>query len=422
MRMNGTTKSSLASYLAESIAGATTIRAFGEEDGFFSKSLKLIDENACQYFHSSSADEWLIQRLEILCAIVLSSLALVMTLLPLVPSASASGLIGMALSYGLSLNVYLIYAIENHCLAANFIVSVERLEQYMHIPSEAQTVVEGKRPAHDWPAIGKVEIYNLKVKYRPNSPLVLRGISCVIEGGHKVGIVGRTGSGKTTLISVLFRLVEPTEGEIIIDDLNITSIGLHDLRSHLAIIPQDPTLFSGSVRFNLDPLSQYTDHEIWEVLGKCHLREVIQEKEEGLDSLGEKVAKIYILLSYKTNKILVAVMEGGSNWSVGQQQLFCLGRAILKRSRILVLDEATASIDNATDCILQKTIRREFADSTVITVAHRIPTVMDCNAVIAISDGELVEYDEPVKLINKEGSLFGQLVKDYLSHTTNYDQ
>ncbi|KAK4844846.1 hypothetical protein QYF36_025078 [Acer negundo] len=231
MRMNGTTKSSIASYLAESIAGATTIRAFGEEDGFFSKSLKLIDENACQYFHSSSADEWLIQRLEILCAIVLSSLALVMTLLPLVPSASASGLIGMALSYGLSLNVFLIYAIENHCLAANFIVSVERLEQYMHIPSEAQTVVEGKRPAHDWPAIGKVEIYNLK-----------------------------------------------------------------------------------------------------------------------------------------------------------------------------------------------KTIRREFADSTVITVAHRIPTVMDCNAVIAISDGELVEYDEPVKLINKEGSLFGQLVKDYLSHTTTYAQ
>ncbi|KAK1565421.1 hypothetical protein Q3G72_026221 [Acer saccharum] len=321
MRMNGTTKSSLASYLAESIAGATTIRAFGEEDGFFSKSLKLIDENACQYFHSSSADEWLIQRLEILCTIVLSSLALVMTLLPLVPSASASGLIGMALSYGLSLNVYLIYAIENHCLAANFIVSVERLEQYMHIPSEAQTVVEGKRPAHDWPAIGKVEIYNLKVKYLPNSPLVLRGISCIIEGGHKVGIVGRTGSGKTTLINVLFRLVEPTEGEIIIDDLNITSIGLNDLRSHLAIIPQDPTLFSGSVRFNLDPLSQYTDHEIWEVLGKCHLREVIQEKEEGLDSLGE-----------------------------------------------------------------------------------------------------LVEYDEPVKLINKEGSLFGQLVKDYLSHTTNYAQ
>ncbi|KAK3227971.1 hypothetical protein Dsin_007833 [Dipteronia sinensis] len=392
MRMTGTTKSSLASHLAESIAGAKTIRAFRQEDEFFSKSLKLIDANACSYFHSSSADEWLIQRLEILCAIVLSSSALAMTLLPLGPS--ASGFIGMALSYGLSLNIHLIYAAKFNCSAADFIVSIERLEQYMHIPSEAQTVVEGKQPAQNWPAIGKVEIHNMKVKYRSNAPLVLRGISCIIEGGQKVGIVGRTGSGKTTLISALFRLVEPTEGEIIIDDLNIISIGLHDLRSRLAIIPQDPTLFSGSVRYNLDPLSRYTDHEIWEVLGKCHLREVIREKEEGLDSL---------------------VVENGSNWSLGQRQLFCLGRALLKRSRILVLDEATASIDNATDSTIQKTIRREFADCTVITVAHRIPTVMDCNAVLAISDGELVEYDDPVKLINTDGSLFGQLVKEYWS-------
>ncbi|KAK3227967.1 hypothetical protein Dsin_007829 [Dipteronia sinensis] len=385
MRMNGTTKSSIASHLAESIVGATTIRAFGQENGFFSKHLKLIDANACPYFHSSSADEWLVQRLEILCAIVLSSSALAMTLLPLGPS--ASGFIGMALSYGLSLNIFLISSVQYHCSASNFIVSVERLEQYMHIPSEAKTIAQGRQPADNWPATGKVEINNLKVRYRPDAPLVLRGISCVIEGGHKVGIVGRTGSGKTTLIGALFRLVEPTEGEIIIDGLNISNIGLHDLRSHLGIIPQDPTLFGGTVRYNLDPLSQYTDHEIWE--------------------------------SYTTNKFPIAVVEDGSNWSLGQRQLFCLGRALLKRSRILVLDEATASIDNATDSIIQHTIRREFADSTVITVAHRIPTVMDCNAVLAIGDGRLVEYDEPMKLINKECSLFGQLVKEYWSHSAN---
>ncbi|OMO85142.1 Aromatic amino acid lyase [Corchorus olitorius] len=222
---------------------------------------------------------------------------------------------------------------------------------------------------------------SILVRYQPNAPLVLKGISCTFEAGSKIGIVGRTGSGKTTLISVLFRLVEPADGEIIIDNLNICKIGLHDLRSRLGIIPQDPTLFGGSVRYNLDPLEQHSDNEIWEV----------------------------------------AVVQDGSNWSVGQRQLFCLGRALLKRSRILVLDEATASIDNATDSIIQKTIRTEFEDCTVITVAHRIPTVMDCNMVLGISDGKLVEYDEPMKLMNMKGSLFGQLVQEYWSRSANND-
>ncbi|THG02596.1 ABC transporter C family member 10-like isoform X2 [Camellia sinensis] len=396
MRIDGTTKSSVASHIAESIAGATTIRAFGEEDRFFAEFLHLIDTNASPFFHSFSANEWLIQRLEIICAIVLSCSALAMTLFHL--GASDSGYIGMALSYGLSLNIYLVSAVQCQCILANLIISVERLEQYMHIPSEAPEIIEAYRPAFNWPSIGKVEIRDLKVQYRPNAPLVLHGISCIFEGGHKIGIVGRTGSGKTTLISVLFRLVEPTEGMIVIDDLNISNIGLHDLRSRFAVIPQDPTLFSGSVRYNLDPLSEHTDHEIWEVLAKCRLRELVEKKEEGLDSL---------------------VVQDGSNWSMGQRQLFCLGRALLKRRKILVLDEATASIDNATDSVIQRTIRTEFEDCTVITVAHRIPTVMDCTMVLAISDGKLVEYDQPMKLMNKEGSLFGQLVKEYWAHSNN---
>ncbi|GMQ05621.1 hypothetical protein CsSME_00050578 [Camellia sinensis var. sinensis] len=387
MRIDGTTKSSVASHIAESIAGATTIRAFGEEDRFFAEFLHLIDTNASPFFHSFSANEWLIQRLEIICAIVLSCSALAMTLFHL--GASDSGYIGMALSYGLSLNIYLVSAVQCQCILANLIISVERLEQYMHIPSEAPEIIEAYRPAFNWPSIGKVEIRDLKVQYRPNAPLVLHGISCIFEGGHKIGIVGRTGSGKTTLISVLFRLVEPTEGMIVIDDLNISNIGLHDLRSRFAVIPQDPTLFSGSVRYNLDPLSEHTDHEIWEL---------VEKKEEGLDSL---------------------VVQDGSNWSMGQRQLFCLGRALLKRRKILVLDEATASIDNATDSVIQRTIRTEFEDCTVITVAHRIPTVMDCTMVLAISDGKLVEYDQPMKLMNKEGSLFGQLVKEYWAHSNN---
>ncbi|MBA0608837.1 hypothetical protein Godav_021014 [Gossypium davidsonii] len=420
MRITGTTKSSVASHLAESIAGAMTIRAFGGEDRFFLKNMNLIDANASPDFYTFVANEWLIQRLEILCAIVLSSTALSMTLIYLGPS--ASGLIGMALSYGLSLNVFLVVSVKNQCFLSSSVVSVERVEQYMHIPSEAPEVIETNRPTHGWPCLGKVEICNLKVRYWPNAPLVLHGISCIFEGGSKIGIVGRTGSGKTTFISALFRLVEPADGEIIIDNLDICTIGLHDLRSHLGIIPQDPTLFGGSVRYNIDPLEQHTDIEIWEVLEKCQLREEVQAKEGGLNSTGKKNKDTRVgffqFASINNMKTISAVVQDGLNWSMGQRQLFCLGRALLKRSKILVLDEATASIDNTTDSIIQKTIRAELKDCTVITVAHRIPTVMDCNMVLGISDGKLVEFDEPMKLMNKEGSLFGQLVQEYWSRSS----
>ncbi|KAG5152717.1 hypothetical protein JHK84_029189 [Glycine max] len=375
MRLNGTTKSFVANHLAESVAGAVTIRAFEEEDRFFEKNLDLIDVNASPYFQSFAANEWLIQRLETVSAVVLASAALCMVVLP--PGTFSSGFIGMALSYGLSLNMSLVFSIQNQCNIANYIISVERLNQYMHIPSEAPEVIAGNRPPANWPVAGRVQINELQIRYRPDAPLVLRGITCTFEGGHKIGIVGRTGSGKSTLIGALFRLVEPAGGKIIVDGIDICSIGLHDLRSRFGIIPQDPTLFNGTVRYNLDPLSQHSDQEIWEfsfhmkALGKCQLQETVQEKEEGLDS---------------------SVVEAGANWSMGQRQLFCLGRALLRRSRILVLDEATASIDNATDLILQKTIRTEF------------------------SDWKLVEYDEPMNLIKREGSLFGKLVKEYWSH------
>ncbi|XP_057735804.1 ABC transporter C family member 10-like isoform X1 [Arachis stenosperma] len=393
MRMNGTTKSYVANHLAESVAGAATIRAFEEEHRFFMKNLDLIDVNASPFFHSFAANEWLMLRLETISAVVFAAAALSMVVLP--PGTFTSGFIGMALSYGLSLNSSLVFAIQNQCTVANQIISVERLNQYMNIASEAPEIIQENRPPPNWPIKGKVQIHNLQIRYRESAPLVLRGITCTFEGGHKIGIVGRTGSGKSTLIGALFRLVEPAGGRIIVDGIDISSIGLHDLRSRFGIIPQDPTLFNGTVRYNLDPLSHHSDHDIWQVLGKCQLLEVVKEKEGGLES---------------------SVVEAGANWSMGQRQLFCLGRALLRRSKILVLDEATASIDNATDLILQKTIRTEFADCTVITVAHRIPTVMDCTKVAAISDGELVEYDEPMNLMKQEGSLFGQLVKEYWSH------
>ncbi|KAH7682394.1 Xenobiotic-transporting ATPase protein [Dioscorea alata] len=392
MRIDGRTKSLVANHLAESLSGAMTIRAFNEEDRFFAKSLELIDKHASPFFLNFTSCEWLILRLEMMSAAVLSSSALIMTSLP--PGALSPGFVGMALSYGISMNTSLIFSVQYQCTLANCIMSVERLNQYMHISSESPEVIHENQPAPNWPSVGRVELHELKIRYRPDTPFVLQGITCTFEGGHKIGIVGRTGSGKTTLLSALFRLVEPAGGKIIIDGINISSIGLHDLRSLLGIIPQDPTLFKGSVKYNLDPLGQHTDTEIWEVLDKCQLREAVQGKEKGLDSL---------------------VVEDGSNWSMGQRQLFCLGRALLRRSKILVLDEATALIDNATDAILQKIIRTEFEHSTVITIAHRIPTVMDCTMVLSIRDGKLAEYDEPMNLLKTEGSLFGELVQ-YWSH------
>ncbi|XP_026432147.1 ABC transporter C family member 10-like [Papaver somniferum] len=393
VRINGTTKSILASHLGESITGSMTIRAYEKEHRFFADNLSFIDKNVSTSFHIYSASEWLNQRLEILCITILCSTALLLVLLP--TKTFGPGFVGMALSYGLSLNQLLFSTVQLNCTLENDIISVERLNQYMRIPSEAPKVIYGNRPVPGWPAVGRVEIHNLEIRYRTNTPIVLKGISCIFGGGHRIGIVGRTGSGKSTLIGALFRLVEPVGGKIIIDGVDISTIGLYDLRSRLGIIPQDPTLFIGTVRYNLDPLSQHTDQEIWEVLGKCQLRESVQEKQGGLDSL---------------------VQQDGINWSMGQRQLFCLGRALLRRSQILVLDEATASIDNATDSILQKTIRSEFARCTVITVAHRIPTVMDSTMVLAISDGKIMEYDEPMKLMKEEGSLIAQLVKEYWSH------
>ncbi|KAM0892633.1 hypothetical protein ACQ4PT_025627 [Festuca glaucescens] len=395
MRINGTTKSALANHLGESISGAITIRAFEEEDRFFDKNSDLVDKNAIPYFYNFAATEWLIQRLEIMSAAVLSVSAFLMVLLP--PGTFIPGFVGMALSYGLSLNMSFVSSIRKQCNFANQIISVERVNQYMDIQSEAPEFIEENRPAPDWPQVGSVELIDLKIRYRKDAPLVLHGISCKFEGGDKIGIVGRTGSGKTTLIGALFRLTEPAGGEIIIDSLDITTIGLYDLRSRLGIIPQDPTLFQGTVRYNLDPLEQFSDLQIWEVLKKCQLVEAVQEKEHGLDSL---------------------VADDGSNWSMGQRQLFCLGRALLRRCRILVLDEATASIDNGTDVVLQKTIRTEFKYCTVITVAHRIPTVMDSDMVLAMSDGK-VEYDNPTKLMETEGSLFRELVEEYFSYTSN---
>ncbi|XP_022960114.1 ABC transporter C family member 5-like [Cucurbita moschata] len=383
-------KSPVINLFGESIAGAATIRGFGQEKRFMKRNLYLLDCHSRPFFCSLAAIEWLCLRMELLSTFVF---AFCMVLLVSFPHGSIDpSMAGLAVTYGLNLNARLSRWILSFCKLENKIISIERIYQYSQIPSEAPVLIEDSRPLSTWPEYGAIELTDLKVRYKENLPLVLRGITCSFPGGKKIGIVGRTGSGKSTLIQALFRLVEPSSGKIVIDNIDISTIGLHDLRSRLSIIPQDPTLFEGTIRGNLDPLEEHSDHDIWEALDKSQLGQMIRDKEQKLDT---------------------PVLENGDNWSVGQRQLVALGRALLRQARILVLDEATASVDMATDNLIQKVIRTEFRDCTVCTIAHRIPTVVDSDLVLVLSDGRVAEFDSPARLFEDKSSMFLKLVTEY---------
>ncbi|CAN8257543.1 unnamed protein product [Cochlearia groenlandica] len=413
-------KSPIIHLFGESIAGAATIRGFGQEKRFMKRNLYLLDCFSRPFFCSIAAIEWLCLRMELLSTFVF---AFCMILLVSFPHGTIDpSMAGLAVTYGLNLNARLSRWILSFCKLENKIISIERIYQYSQIPSEAPTFIEEAHPPPTWPENGTIEIYNLKVhqviyllkqfhiafsrnvfllylkvRYGENLPTVLHGVNCMFPGGQKIGIVGRTGSGKSTLIQALFRLIEPYAGHIIIDGIDISSIGLHDLRSRLSIIPQDPTLFEGTIRGNLDPLEEHTDQEVWQALDKSQLGDIVRAKEQKLDT---------------------PVLENGDNWSVGQRQLVSLGRALLKQAKILVLDEATASVDSATDNLIQKILRTEFGDCTVCTIAHRIPTVIDSDMVLVLSDGLVAEFDTPTRLLEDKSSMFLRLVTEYSSRSS----
>ncbi|KAJ4977501.1 hypothetical protein NE237_002607 [Protea cynaroides] len=389
-RLVGVCRAPVIQHFAESLSGSATIRSFDQEPRFMEMNIKLIDSYSRPKFHLAAAMEWLCFRLD-----MLSSLTFAFSLIFLISMPKGvidPGIAGLAVTYGLNLNMLQASVIWNLCTLENKIISVERMLQYTCIPSEPPLVIEVNRPDHDWPSHGEVDIVNLQVRYAPHMPLVLRGLTCTLPGGMKIGIVGRTGSGKSTLVQALFRIIEPAVGHIVIDGVDISKIGLHDLRSRLSIIPQDPTMFEGTVRNNLDPLEEYTDEQIWEALDRCQLGDEVRKKEGKLDS---------------------AVTENGENWSMGQRQLVCLGRVLLKRSKVLVLDEATASVDTATDNLIQHTLRQHFSESTVITIAHRITSVVDSDMVLLLDHGLIIEYDSPAKLLENKSSSFWKLVAEY---------
>uniref|UniRef100_A0A4W5R9U8 ATP-binding cassette, sub-family C (CFTR/MRP), member 3 n=1 Tax=Hucho hucho TaxID=62062 RepID=A0A4W5R9U8_9TELE len=300
------------------------------------------------------------------------------------------GLVGLSVSYALMVTMSLNWMVRMTSDLESNIVAVERVKEYSESKTEAPWEVEDKKPSPDWPSQGKVEFLDYSVRYREGLDLVLKNLTLSVRGGEKIGIVGRTGAGKSSMTLCLFRLLEAAGGEITIDGVKISEIGLHDLRSKLTIIPQEPVLFSGSLRMNLDPFDKYNDVEVWKALELSHLNKFV---------------------SNQPAKLELECSEGGENLSVGQRQLVCLARALLRKTRILILDEATAAIDLETDDLIQSTIRTEFEDCTVFTIAHRLNTIMDYTRVLVLDKGQVAEFDTPTKLLSKRGIFYG-MAKD----------
>ncbi|PIA25107.1 hypothetical protein AQUCO_12500017v1 [Aquilegia coerulea] len=296
---------------------------------------------------------------------------------------------GLLLSYTLNITNLLTAVLRLASLAENSLNAVERAGTYIELPSEAPGVIESSRPPPGWPSSGLIQFENVVLRYRPELPPVLHGLSFTVSPSEKVGIVGRTGAGKSSMLNALFRIVELERGRILIDGCNISELGLVDLRKVLGIIPQSPVLFSGTVRFNLDPFNEHNDADLWEALERAHLKDVIRRNSLGLDA---------------------EVSEAGENFSVGQRQLLSLSRALLRRSKILVLDEATAAVDVRTDALIQKTIREEFKSCTMLIIAHRLNTIIDCDRVLLLDAGQVLEYDTPEDLLSNEMSSFSKMV------------
>jgi ATP-binding cassette subfamily C (CFTR/MRP) protein 4 len=267
-----------------------------------------------------------------------------------------------------------------------YTMSVERVVEYAELTPEED---DGQLvPSELWPQEGTVQFKSVTMRYSPDKPMVLKEICFNVKSGEKLGIVGRTGSGKTSLISALFRLFH-FEGTILIDGVDTKSVSLHTLRSKISIIPQDPILFIGLLRKNLDPFDQYTDCEIWQALEDVQMKTLIANLPSGLEA---------------------TVIESGANFSVGERQLLCLVRAILRNAKIIILDEATANIDIRTDQLIQLTIKKRFEESTVLTIAHRLNTVMDSDKILVMDAGRVAEFGEPQQLLQNPDGIFYSLV------------
>ncbi|BFZ17596.1 hypothetical protein BsWGS_20635 [Bradybaena similaris] len=386
-RLESTTRSPIFSHFGETINGASSIRAYRVQEKFFHDSLVLVDTNNQCFFASLSAGRWLRVRLELLGNLIV----LFAGLFAVISDSITGSLVGLSMSYALQVTAALTLLIQNMTQMETNFVSIERIIEYTNLPHEPAWTNVNKQPPIDWPYSGSVVFENYSTRYRPHLELVLKSVSFKVNAHEKIGIVGRTGAGKSSLSLALFRMIEAAGGHIFIDDLNIHDMGLHDLRNKLTILPQDPVLFSGSVRFNLDPFEIHSDEALWMALKNAHLSDFVREMPGQLEYMCE---------------------EGGQNLSVGQRQLMCLARSLLRKTKILILDEATAAVDLETDFLLQNTIREAFRDCTVLTVAHRLQTVIDYDKILVLSNGEVIEFDTPEKLLANKSGMFYSMAKE----------
>ncbi|XP_011616814.2 canalicular multispecific organic anion transporter 2 isoform X2 [Takifugu rubripes] len=382
-RLESVSRSPIYSHFSETVTGCSVIRAYGRRSAFVLMSDKKVDDNQKSYYPGIVSNRWLGVRIEFIgnCVVLFAALFAVTGKESLNP-----GLVGLSVSYALQVTMSLNWMVRMSSDLENNIVAVERVKEYSETKTEAPWVVEDKRPPPEWPMEGNVEFHDYSVRYREGLDLVLKKLNLSVKGGEKIGIVGRTGAGKSSMTLCLFRLLEAAAGEITIDDVTISEIGLHDLRSKLTIIPQEPVLFSGTLRMNLDPFDKYSDEEVWKALQHSHLEKFV---------------------SNQPAKLELECSEGGENLSVGQRQLVCLARALLRKTRILILDEATAAIDLETDDLIQSTIRTQFEDCTVFTIAHRLNTIMDYTRVLVLDKGQIAEFDTPTNLISQKGIFYG---------------
>uniref|UniRef100_A0A6G1SHL7 ABC-type glutathione-S-conjugate transporter n=1 Tax=Aceria tosichella TaxID=561515 RepID=A0A6G1SHL7_9ACAR len=379
-RIQSTTTSPIFSHFTETIVGTSSIRAFGVTQEFILESNHRLDVNNASYYISFVAARWLAIRLEFLGFIVVLTAALIAAVSR---GLISPGIAGLTVTYSLTVTQVLSFLVRTYSDYETNVVSIERLLEYTRTPVEPEDDEVPTDP--NWPAKGQITYDNFSARYRPELELVLNKFNLKVDPTEKVGLVGRTGAGKSSVTLALFRILEAAEGRIVIDGVDISHINLRLLRSKLSIIPQEPILFTGTIRQNIDPTESYSDEEIWRSIDLAHLGDYLRTLPAGLEH---------------------QVAESGNNFSVGQKQLFCLARTLLRRSKILVLDEATAAVDVETDNLIQRTIRKEFKDSTILTVAHRLETIQDYDRVVVMDKGQTVEQGKPSNLLKDRSSKY----------------